>query len=474
MIRFFLAVVSAAIISSIQVAAQQPLSTAEVSAVESFVTAQMQRQHVPGLSLAIVRSKSVIYSKAFGVANLEHNVPATANSVFKIGSTSKPFIASGIMALVEEGKLSLDDEIAMFFAHPPSNWSGIKLRHLLSHTSGFPRELAGWTDFGDFSEADLVAMIEKTEPKTKPGERYAYSNAGYFALAAILSKKSGKPWPEFLKVRIFDPLGLKSTRTTAWRELVPHRASAYRWMDGNWLNEGFMKTVRPSGALLSTAEDLARWDIALREGKVLKAQTLDAMFAPTKLSSGILSAYGLGWELGEFRGRRLIFHNGDLDGFRAAFIRDVDDDVTIIVLLNCVSGSADSIAKGALVKLLPELAVGNWKAAVDSQPDLGKALRQGLENIAANQLFGEIAVSALDDALKGIPEASRKALREKLANISSSEFLREDKVKVPSDKFGEPVDRIRYYRFTSATSVLHYATYWSASGKMLLLEAILE
>ena len=98
MIRFFLAVVSAAIISSIQVAAQQPLSTAEVSAVESFVTAQMQRQHVPGLSLAIVRSKSVIYSKAFGVANLEHNVPATADSVFKIGSTSKPFIASGIVA----------------------------------------------------------------------------------------------------------------------------------------------------------------------------------------------------------------------------------------------------------------------------------------------------------------------------------------------------------------------------------------
>jgi hypothetical protein len=97
-----------------------------------------------------------------------------------------------------------------------------------------------------------------------------------------------------------------------------------------------------------------------------------------------------------------------------------------------------------------------------------------LENIAANKPFGEIAAPALEDALKGIPEASRKALRARLANISSSEFLREDKVKVPFDKSGEPVDRIRYYRFTSAAAILHYATYWSASGKLLLLEAILE
>jgi CubicO group peptidase (beta-lactamase class C family) len=474
MIRFLLAVVSAALFSSIQATAQQPLSTAEASSVESFITTQMQRQRIPGLSMAIVRSNNVIYSKAFGIANLELNAPTTTSSVFKIGSTSKPFIATAIMMLVEEGKLSLDNDIAKYFNKTPSSWSGILLRHLISHTSGFPRELPGWTSYGDFSEEEFVAMIEKTEPTTKPGERYAYSNAGYFTLAAILTKVSGKPWPDFLKARIFDPLGMKSTRTTTWRGLVPNRASGYLLQDGQWVNEGFIYTVRPSGALMSTAEDLARWDIALRGGKVLKAQTLNTMFAPTRLSSGAFSAYGLGWEISEFRGRRLIAANGDILGFQAAFIHDIDDDVTIIVLINCACGNDDTIAKGALVKLLPELAVGNWKAAVDSQPDLGKALRQGLENIAASKPFGEIAVPALEDAFKVIPEAGRKALRERLANISISEFLREDKVKASLDKSGEPVDRIRYYRFTSAASVLHYATYWSASGKLLLLEALLE
>jgi CubicO group peptidase (beta-lactamase class C family) len=229
MIRFLLAVVSATFISSIQAVVQQPLSTAEASEIESYVTAQMQRQRVPGLSMAIVRSKNVIYSKAFGAANLELNAPATTSSVFKIGSTSKPFIAIAIMMLVEEGKLSLDDDITKYFNKTPSSWSGINLRHLLSHTSGFPRELPGWTSYGDFSEEDFVAMIEKTEPTTKPGERYSYSNAGYFTLAAILTKVSGKPWPDFLKSRIIDPIGMKSTRTTTWRELVPNRASGYLW-----------------------------------------------------------------------------------------------------------------------------------------------------------------------------------------------------------------------------------------------------
>jgi CubicO group peptidase (beta-lactamase class C family) len=317
-------------------------------------------------------------------------------------------------------------------------------------------------------------MIEKTEPTTKPGERYAYSNAGYFTLATILAKASGKPWPDFIKARVFDPLDMKSTRTTAWRDVVPHRVSAYQWRDGRWLNAGFMKTVRPSGAFVSTAEDLARWDIALREGKVLKTSTLDAMFAPTRLASGALSAYGLGWELGDFRGHRLVFHNGDLDGFRAAFIRDVTDDVTIIVLLNCDSGSADSIAKGVLVRTIPELAIRTWKPVADDRTELGKAFRQGLENTAADKPFGEIALPGLDAALRKLPEASRKVLRERMANVEALQFLREDKPKTPIARLGEPIDYIRYYRMTTPTDAFHYVTYWSTSGKLLSFEAVLE
>lgn len=202
MYRFFLAVYIAAFVSFNPAFSQTPLTGREAAAVESYIAAQMKLQHIPAASVAIVRSDQLAFSKAFGIANLELNVPAAANSVFRIGSTSKPFIATGIMLLVEEGKLSLDDDIAKFFAKAPSSWSGIKLRHLLSHTAGFPRELPGWTTYEFFSDEELIAMIEKVQPASKPGERHQYSNAGYFTLAAIISKVSGKPWPELLKTRI--------------------------------------------------------------------------------------------------------------------------------------------------------------------------------------------------------------------------------------------------------------------------------
>jgi CubicO group peptidase (beta-lactamase class C family) len=474
MYHFFLAACIAAFVSFNPTFCQTPLTGSEAAAVESYVTAQMKLQHIPAVSVAIVRSDQLAFSKAFGTANLELNVPAATNSVFRIGSTSKPFIATGIMILVEEGKLSLDDDIAKFFAKAPPSWSGVKLRHLLSHTAGFPRELPGWTSYGFFSEEELAGMIEKVQPATKPGERHEYSNAGYFTLAAIIAKVSGKPWPEFLKARIFEPVGMKATFVTSFRELVPNRTSGYLWQDGTWVNEGYIMTVRPSGGLMSTAEDLARWDVALRQGKVLKIQTLKEMVEPTKLTNGTLWSYGLGWGLEEFRGRRLVSHGGDILGFRAAFMHDVDDNVTVIVLINCESGSAERIAKGVLAKIVPDLALASWKPNVDDQPEIARVLRSGLENIAANKPFGESAAPAFEEALKAVPETSRKALRERLANIKSFEFLREDKVRVRTVKSEDPVDRIRYYRLTTASSVLHYAVYLSAAGKILLFEAILE
>jgi CubicO group peptidase (beta-lactamase class C family) len=466
---FSLVVALASLVSPLHA---QPI--ADSASVASYVTTQMERQHVPGLALAVVRSDRILISQAFGIANLELGVPASTRSVFRIGSTSKPFIATAIMLLVEDGKLSLDDEVAGFFDKAPSTWNGIQVRHLLNHTAGFPRELPDWTSYGNFSEDDFVAMIERIEPTTRPGEQHSYSNAGYFTLAAILTRVSATPWPDFLATRIFEPAGMKSTRTTTWRNLVSDRASGYFWEDGRWYNEGFILTVRPSGALLSTAEDLARWDIALRNGEIVKPKTLESMISPTTLSSGSVSAYGFGWGLEEFRGRRLVGHNGDLLGFRSAFIRDLDDDVTIIVLINCVSGNADTIAKGVLTKLVPELAVTGWPAEKDRQPDIARALRKGLQNIAANKAFGDIAAPELEEALKGVPESSRTALNDKLSPVRSVVFLREYRPTIPAEKSGQPVHRIRYYRFTGGDTPLHYATYLSASDKLLMLEAILE
>ena len=256
----------------------------------------------------------------------------------------------------------------------------------------------------------------------------------------------------FLKARILELIGMKATFVTSFRELVPNRASGYLWQDGQWVNQGYIMTV-PDGGLMSTAEDLARWDVALRQGKVLKIQTLKEMVEPTRLADGTLSSYGLGWGLEEFRGRRLVSHGGDILGFRAAFIRNVDDNVTVIVLINSDSGSADRIAKGVLAKIIPELAVGNWKPVADKQPEIAKALRSGLENIAANKPFGELAVPPLRKLSKLYlnPAAKPFASGWRMFALSSSCARTKHCLRLRNQEGIR--NHIRYYRLTATNSV---------------------
>ncbi|HEX5733975.1 MAG TPA: serine hydrolase domain-containing protein [Blastocatellia bacterium] len=328
---------------------------ARADKVDDYIKAEMQKQHIPGLSLAVIKDGKIIKAQGYGMANVELNVPATAETVYKIGSVSKQFLAAGIMLLIQENKISLDDKISKFLEGTPDTWKDITVRHLLTHTSGIVREAPGFDALKIQNDADVIKTAYNLPLRFTPGEKYEYCNVGYFTLAEIIRKVSGKPWGDYLNERLFTPLEMNSTRTTTMTEIVPNRANGYVWRSGKLDNAGILFAVRPSGAFLSSVLDLAKWDAALYTDRILKQSTLSQMWAPVKLNSGATHPYGFGWELNTFGGHKAVHHGGSLPGFRAQFARFVDDKLTIVVLTNGDGANSRALALGVAGLYIPGL-----------------------------------------------------------------------------------------------------------------------
>lgn len=329
--------------------------------VDEYLKAEMRTQHIPGLSLAVIKEGKIIKAEGYGFANVELNVPARPDTVFKIGSVSKQFIATGIMLLVEEGKISLDDHVSKFLAGTPETWKEITVRHLLTHTSGIVREAPGFDPLKIQSDADVIRTAYPLPLRFAPGEKWEYCNVGYFALAEIIRQVTGKPWSDYLSERVFKPLAMDVTRTTTTTELVPNRASGYVWQDDRLQNAQIYFALRPSGAFLSNVLDLAKWDAALYTDKILKQSSRDRMWQPfiqTNVGSNGSAAifYGFGWEITTLAaGHRKIYHGGSLPGFRAAIARFVDDKLTVVILTNGDNANPGPMADVVAALYIPAL-----------------------------------------------------------------------------------------------------------------------
>lgn len=324
--------------------------------VDEYINAEMQKRKIPGLALAVVREGKTVKAKGYGLANVELKVPVTPDTVFKIGSVSKPIIAMGILSLVEEGRISLDGKVSRYLEGTPDAWREITVRHLLSHTSGIVREAPGFDGAKPQADADVIKTAYALPLRFVPGEKYEYCNVGYFSLAEIIRRVTGKPWSEFLAERIFKPFGMNATRTTVIDEIVPNRASAYSFQNGKLSNAEVYLALRPSGAFLSTILDLAKLEAALASPGFLKPETRALMWTPFQLNDGTNSVYGLGWALDEIKGHKRIRHGGSLNGFKSEFARFADDRVTVIVLTNLNEATPSEIAVGVAAFYIPALA----------------------------------------------------------------------------------------------------------------------
>jgi CubicO group peptidase (beta-lactamase class C family) len=324
-----------------------------------FVNDYLQKKQIPGCAVMVRHNGKVVLSKGYGVANLEHGVRVTPETIFQSGSMGKQFTAMAVMMLVEERKLSLDDLISKYLA-VPSNWSGIKLRHLLTHTSGLGDYPEDFSLQKNYTEDDLLKMILAQPLRFAPGEKWNYSNLGYVTLGILIHKVSGEFYGELLQKRIFGPLGMKHTRIINEADIIPNRAAGYRLKEGVLKNQEWVSpTVNTTadGSLYFTVEDIAKWDEALEGGKFLSHAGFEQMWSPVKLNNGNTAPYGFGWRVAKTdSGHRMLEHGGAWQGFASYIARYPDDRLTVAVLCNRAGAGAGYLAKRIAGLYFPALA----------------------------------------------------------------------------------------------------------------------
>lgn len=315
--------------------------------IDDYIHQEMINQRIPGLALGVTRDGKPVKVQTYGLANVELNAPVTPDTVFRLASLSKQFIASAVMLLVTEGKINLGDSVCLYLKNCPESWRPITIRDALSHTAGLAHDAPGYNPLEIVSVdsgADVIRRAYSVPLLSKPGEKWAYSNLGYAVLAETVSAASGKPWPQFIEERIFSPTGMGATQLTDAIKIVPRRANGYLFRDARLQNVLPLIALRPAGAFLSTLTDLIKWDAALTSGKVIPQAIQDQMWAPVTLTDGSSTHYGFGWRVDEESGHRRVHHGGSNLGWRAESSRFVDDRIDVIVLANGEGARADVIA----------------------------------------------------------------------------------------------------------------------------------
>ncbi len=293
----------------------------------------------------VARGSQVLFSKGYGSADLEWNIPNAPNTKFRLGSVTKQFTAASILLLEERGKLNVSDPVKKYLPDAPAAWDKITLFHLLTHSSGIPN----FTGFSDYSKlepfaatpVDLVKRFRDKPLEFEPGEKFNYSNSGFVLLGYLIEKISGDSYEKFVRENIFTPLDMKDSGYDSNSAIISRRASGYVNGKNGFENAGFVHMSIPhgAGALYSTTEDLLKWEQGLFGGKLLKPASLEKMTTPFKNNY----AFGLGVET--TGGHKVIAHGGGIEGFNTELEYYPEDKLTVVVLCNVNSGAPGEIAR---------------------------------------------------------------------------------------------------------------------------------
>lgn len=301
----------------------------------------------PGAVIIVVKDGAVVFRNAYGMADMELGVPMTPEMAFPIGSLSKQFTAVAVMMLVEQGKLSLDDAIVRHFPDYPAPGHTIRIRHLLSHTSGIKNynEIPAWRKRirEEITPRELIEIFQAEPLDFSPGEQWKYCNSGYTLLAAIIEKVAGQPFERFVQERIFKRLNMSRTCFASHDRIIRGRARGYRKENGQILNAQFMSMSHTYGGgdIITTVDDLATWNAGLDSGKLLRAAALEQAFTPVALRDGRRANYGFGWFIGELGGRKTVNHGGGVFGYVNHTMYIPKERLYVALLANCVDPQAN-------------------------------------------------------------------------------------------------------------------------------------
>jgi CubicO group peptidase (beta-lactamase class C family) len=370
--------------------------TPGLAKIDEFVRAEMTRQHIPGVAIAIVKNGAVVKIDGYGQANVEHRVPVSPVTIFQSGSLGKQFTAVAVMLQVENGQLALTDSVTKYFPDAPPAWRPITIEHLLTHTSGIPDYTDGTIDYRkDYTEDELVRFAFGLTLEFPAGSRWNYSNTGYVLLGAIVRKVSGTFYGDVLAARVFKPIGMTTARVIDEADIVPNRAAGYRLVKGDLKNQEWVAprlNTTADGSLYFSARDLVAWDTAVRTRAVLKPESWSRILQRVRLASGKTYPYGFGWSIDERGEQPLHSHGGSWQGFKTQFSRFIGDDLSVVVLANLAQADPERFADGIAAIMNERLAPKLLRPTEDKETTVTARLAALLQRARAGTLVpGEFA-----------------------------------------------------------------------------------
>lgn len=409
--RFYLLLVAWSLMTAARAVAADDLATR----VDAFVGAEMTRQKIPGVAVAILQHGDVKFARGYGVANVEHMVPVSVDTIFQSGSVGKQFTAMLVLLLVEDGKLALSDPLAKFFPNAPPEWREITLRNLLTHTSGIPDyEKEDFDLQRNYTVDEVLAYAFGQKLEFAPGTRWNYSNTGYVLLGFVIEKVAGSNYGDLMRERVFAPTGMTTARIISETDIVPHRAAGYKLVKGELKNQDWVSPLLDTtgdGCIYWSLTDCIAWEKAWRARAVLKPASWAQMLTPVKLKSGRSYPYGFGIFVDRVHGQPVERHSGSWQGFKAYRAFYPEEDMSVIVLANLEQAEPTTLGEGLAALASPRLAAHEVPLAHPDPAIIARA-RQWIEQTAAGTL------PAADFAgISGFVPTRADALRTRIANF---------------------------------------------------------
>jgi CubicO group peptidase (beta-lactamase class C family) len=355
---------------------------------DAYLRTEMRARSIPGLAVAVVRDGRVVAAQTYGLANIELNVPVTLESVFAIASLDKQLTATGIMLLVEDGKVGLDDEISRYFVDAPAAWKGIRVRHLLSHTSGLPDEVEPLVEgraFTRYTTEQLLSNIKQQQPLFPPGGSFEYSDAGFLLAQLITEKASGVPWRTFIAQRVFTPAGMTAATFMDAAPVIRNRVAGYALSHGEIVSD--RRTSIDYGPLYNdvgtTVIEFANWAAALETNRVLPQSVRDLMWTPQvrTMNAFLPHAYGFGWAIDSFHGVRVMLHAG-ATGVGIAAVPEYHVSVIVFTNLdNRFGNDTHNLALSVAGFYVPAISLLAMPAKTDPDPARTQRIRDALAQL---------------------------------------------------------------------------------------------
>ena len=343
-------------LAALPLCAQLPPETA--TAIDRLTAVQMEKDSIPGLSIAVAVNGELRWQQGYGLQDLENLVPATAQTVYRLGSVAKPITAVAAMQLWEQGKLDLNAPIQRYVPSFPVKPQGqVTVGLLLAHLAGIRHyqrddELDTVRHYDDV--ADALAIFQNDPLVAEPGVRYSYSTYGYNLAGAAVQRASGERFHDYLQRHICIPGGMTTLRDDNRWDIIPHRTRFYsKRADGTVFNAGLTDTSNkiPGGGMIGSPADLVRFALAVRSGTLLKPATLDAMWAPQRLKNGQTSSYGYGWDISVMNGHKIVGHSGGQQGCSTMLLMDTASGHVVAVMANMDQVGARDLAISILALL---------------------------------------------------------------------------------------------------------------------------